>query len=156
MTGLALDIEDVKWLNLTIDADDVSLWIIGGPVARQRKILQRALEVTRTFLSRPGMAVSTEKAAYVAITNSRGRRNNVADKIQLTIDGNRITREEVVKVLGLRFGETEGTREWVRQVKKHWKQTQALTRGVTAKNWGEGGGGRGIYAENSRAGILHV
>lgn len=70
MRDLAFDLKKVKRLHFAIYTNGVSVSTIGGPVARQQRILHKTLNVRHAFMLRVDIIIVTEKMAYVAIRNS--------------------------------------------------------------------------------------
>lgn len=132
MADLALSLELFPDLGYTIYADDITIWMKGDSVSKQSVTLQKALDAIQDFSERTGLQLSPEKTNYIAISDQRGRKENVGSKIKLFVNGTQIRQQPTIKILGIPIE----AGSWYKQVRSQWKEALNLIKRTTGKAWG--------------------
>lgn len=133
MAPLCYRLAEVPGLRFTVYADDVTIWTTGGSDGEQSDTIQAGLDVIAAFLQEVGLTPAAEKTQFVILGTKAAR---AAAHFSFTFDGQKITRKETIRVLGVHIDADGGATTWLRNLTRTWHQVLHLIRRIASKNWG--------------------
>ncbi|XP_037576773.1 uncharacterized protein LOC119458994 [Dermacentor silvarum] len=133
MAPLCYRLADIPGLRFSVYADDVTIWTNGGSDGDQSDAIQTGLDTIATFLKEVGLTPSSDKTNFVILGTKAARS---ASQFSFTFDGEQITQQDSVRVLGIYIDADGGAATWLRNITRTWHQILHLIRRIASKNWG--------------------
>lgn len=113
MAPLCYRLADIPGFRFSVYADDVTIWTNGGSDGDQSDAIQTGLDTIATFLKEVGLTPSSDKTNFV-ILGTKGARS--ASQFSFTFDGEQITQQDSVRVLGIYIDADGGAATWLRNI----------------------------------------
>lgn len=136
IAGLAYELEKINGLRFAIYANDVYFWTKEIWIGDHKNILKTALNITQAYMKRGGMKTSIEKTTYLLVHRGKRIGRKSVPMFDLILDGKTIVTQSMIKNLGLVIDERYDVREWMLNVKHHWKQALNIIRKTISKSSG--------------------